>query len=602
MVFSFGDASSQSWPELPSDMQAPVHVTPHGLLGLNGFGPGSQDNTFDHQLSAMSGMGGMGGLSGGAGLNPWSWNPQASEADRQQQQQQQADQHQHMMQLFQQMGGVGDDGSQRIEELGHYIRQQARDEVHRLHQVMQDGSSSAGKDASANDSASEPSRVSAPWSPSTVSTEDFQQVHRKWTAAEDRIQELEQYIKEQSASHAANIQAKLKERDEELRQVRAALLQSNLDLQQAREESQSFRAAHQQKVLFWEHGAHHLLAMVEQFQSAQAGGFRREREELGAGRFGREATKLSLTLPLQAEGSDVGSLCRQLKDVLKNNSGKEQTTKKPSQKGGADETADSPRPEEGKESKEGKSVTPVEGAAEEEEGKEVPASSAAESTAQAKRGNSNPSSRDTTPSRTPDTAAARASEAAKHFVSQLACNLRHLLVMSQRAAGNPGPVLSGSPSQDSSPRSVGSSGPSAEQRRVRQCIDSIPPVRQGIAKNIMDVEKMLRGLDLDLKRQCEELFGVPELPKGTDDSTRPRADSVSGAAAEAEARKLVPVAEDMQLLVLVGFRSAQQRLAAALVEFLQLPQKLKMVFDLTKTLGAEVDSLMPISAFRQVAS
>merc|ERR1712061_159512 len=44
---------------------------------------------------------------------------------------------------------------------------------------------------------------------------------------------------------------------------------------------------------------------------------------------------------------------------------------------------------------------------------------------------------------------------------------------------------------------------------------------------------------------------------------------------------------------------AQQQLDAALAEFLRLPQKLKAVFDLTKTLSSDISGLVPASLLHQ---
>jgi len=108
----------------------------------------------------------------------------------------------------------------------------------------------------------------------------------------------------------------------------------------------------------------------------------------------------------------------------------------------------------------------------------------------------------------------------------------------------------------------------------------------------MAVEKMLRSLDRDLRVQCKDLFGQeilqPQPPVGGEAS-----------AVEAEARGLVPLEEGLQVHSLSGLRSAQQQLGAALAEFLRLPQKLKAVFDLTKTLSSEIGGLVPAAMLQQ---
>merc|ERR1712056_154020 len=68
---------------------------------------------------------------------------------------------------------------------------------------------------------------------------------------------------------------------------------------------------------------------------------------------------------------------------------------------------------------------------------------------------------------------------------------------------------------------------------------------------------------------------------------------------EMEARSLVPLCEELQVQSLSGLRSAQQQLGTALAEFLRLPQKLKTVFDLTKTLSNDISGLVPASLLHQ---
>merc|ERR1719277_1716769 len=91
-------------------------------------------------------------------------------------------------------------------------------------------------------SADEAARPVGAWA-AGVSMEEFQQVHRKWTAAEDRVRELEQYIKDQSARQRAGA-------EEELRNLRQALLQGSLESRQLRTELEALRLHHQQKVCF----------------------------------------------------------------------------------------------------------------------------------------------------------------------------------------------------------------------------------------------------------------------------------------------------------------------------------------------------------------
>lgn len=107
-------------------------------------------------------------------------------------------------------------------------------------------------------------------------------------------------------------------------------------------------------------------------------------------------------------------------------------------------------------------------------------------------------------------------------------------------------------------------------------------MRKNIVQTIMAVEKMLRCLDRDLRKQCEELFGFAVL-EGCD------TESAFVMAAEAEAKRHVPITTEGQLVGVSGLRHAQRRSSAALAEFVRLPQQLKVVFDTTKQLGAEMN-------------
>jgi len=442
-----------------------------------------------------------------------------------------------------------------------------------------------------------------------VGMDEFKDVHRKWTSAEDRIKELEQYINDQSAKQNAGTEARTRERDDEVRGLRQALLHGSMEQRQLRDELEVLRALYQQKVSLWEQGTSHLLVATEQFLGSQSGLRQCDREELENSRFGRTAKKLSLTLPTQGEGGNVGSLRRMLKDLLKNdNERNSKTLAKGS--AGCPEGSGAERADEAPKGDEAKAGDGSQAAGEGE--CPTPAAFAANGRASFALSDSNPSSRDTSPSRGTlrviDRRKCCASGAATtpplpdakvgHFVTQISNDLRHLLAMSQQKGRVSAPSPNTQcPSQESSPRSVGSapSSGSAERRRVQQCIDSIPPARQGIAQNIIAVEKLLRGLDRELRRECTDLFGCAELQEvaaaGSDEEA---------SALAREARTLVPMTEELQLVSLSGLRGAQRHLAAVLAEFVQLPQKLKTVFDLTKALTSEINGLVPASMLQQV--
>lgn len=94
------------------------------------------------------------------------------------------------------------------------------------------------------------------------------------------------------------------------------------------------------------------------------------------------------------------------------------------------------------------------------------------------------------------------------------------------------------------------------------------------------MERALRVLERDLRRQCDEVFGQvePEAPG--------EAEWQAAAAGEAEQR--APISEEQQRASLAGLRLAQRRAGAVLEELVRLPQSLKVVFDATKQLGIEI--------------
>jgi len=547
--------------------------------------------------------------------------------------------------------------NQRVEELNHYIRQQAqeyiegqaewsrqiaevrneclreldkvkrdkvemerqaRQELMRLQQRLRDNG--IKEEAAANGDGApggqeSPGRPHCAWA-AGVSLEEFQHANRKCAAAESRICELEQYIKDQSAKQLLCADGQLKEKDDEIQRLRQVIVATGVELRQATTELQALRAHHQQKVLFWEHGARRLLSTAERFLGQyQRGGERAgEGEELENGRFGRTATKLSLTLS-EGEGGDVGSLRRLLKDVLKNGKDKgakrsPQKTKEegkmgdqPSGDAGVDEQQKSD--EDGKlEDKpgEGECSTPW-----------TPGHRGAESTALS---DSNPSSRDTSPGRgsfqivngsgghSNGRGSAVQPARATALMSQFVNELRQLIAMGQQD-------IPGSPQcltpVDCSPRSGSVPPPSTpapslvpgsacaqpeESPQIRQLLDSLAPVRRGLTENIIAVERRLRGLDRDLRRQCEELLGQPDLTVVTHVDSDLELE-------EEEARSCMPLSAECQLLSLTSLRHAQQQSSAALAEFVRLPQQLKAVFDLTKKLSSEVSGLVPLALLRQ---
>jgi len=523
------------------------------------------------------------------------------------------------------------------------VERQAREELLRLRQRLNDAGIASekglgGEAPSAQVTGGElPSaRTVGSWA-AGVSMDEYQQVHRKWTAAEDRIHELEQYIKDQSAKHLSGCEARAREREDEVRALRQALAQSNSETRQARDELQALRNHHQQKVMHWEQSVQHVLAATEQFLASMPGAHHRDSEVLEQGKFGKTATRLSLTLPSEEQGGDVGSLRRRLKDVLKSQ-GKDKGSRKPVAKP-KDEKAEATNGISMADTTEGSLPTsPPVGAADAAEHSSQPAAACSEEGdleeedegAKHREGvggsvqseaTSQASSRDVSPTRRPLNGApagtlhvigrngVAAPDSKVTFVAHLAQELRHLLLTSQKnEICLPTPALTRETSSLSvtsassgtvTSKALAACGPS-DRQRILQFVDNIPPARQVLAQNIITVEKMLRGLDQDLRRRCEELLGHPQLPvdvgatEGKEGKKTPEAAAEGEDSAEVrEARALVPLSEDSQISSLTGLRHAQQQLASALVEFLKLPQKLKTVFDLTKSLSTEIVGLLP---------
>jgi hypothetical protein len=149
-----------------------------------------------------------------------------------------------------------------------------------------------------------------------------------------------------------------------------------------------------------------------------------------------------------------------------------------------------------------------------------------------------------------------------------------------------------------------------DRGKVQEILDCVAPARKAIATDIITVEKMLRSLERDLRKYCEDVLGKAEIEvrllSGEDnlsgieseDQLHSR-EALYNSAAEEEARKGVPLSADRQMVSLSALRRAQQRSSALLAQFVQLPQKLKAVFDLTKKLGIEVTNLVPQAALQQ---
>mmetsp|Transcript_10449 Transcript_10449/g.17078 ORF Transcript_10449/g.17078 Transcript_10449/m.17078 type:complete len:974 (-) Transcript_10449:52-2973(-) len=507
------------------------------------------------------------------------------------------------------------------------VERQARQEILRLSQRLRE---LGVKDEGAPGGDSPDSQRIGSWAKG-VSFEEYQDVHRKWTSAEERIQQLEDYIKDQSSKQLLHVDGQGK--DEEVQRLKQVVLTSSMELQQVAAESQAARMHYEQKLQCMEQGMRRLLNTGEQMLGQRIERSAEEERCHENGHFDRTATKLSLTLSQGKEGGSVGSLRRLLKDALTQSApdsknAKAQREKKSSSKlKTKDEdsrlpSAEEPALDEGKLDERGR----IEDGIKSGEGESTPWSpSISVVGGAAALSDSNASSRETSPGRGVQMGGRNLltlpcysngdsplnASTASPFVSQVVNELRQLLASSQQlgAIGTSQTASLGT-SPQASPRSASvgsSSSPEAkvDRGKVQDILDCVAPARKSIATHIITVEKMLRSLERDLRRYCEDLLGKAEFEvrllsdsegdaKGSENE-----EAMYNSAAEEEARKGVPLSADRQVVSLSALRRAQQRSSALLAQFVQLPQKLKTVFDLTKKLGIEVTSFVPQAALHQ---
>lgn len=506
------------------------------------------------------------------------------------------------------------------------VERQARQEILRLSQRLREFGI---KDEGAPAGDSPDSQAIGSWAKG-VSFEEYQDVHRKWTAAEERIQQLEDYIKDQSSKQI--FPGDCNSKDEEIQRLKQVVLTSSMELQQVIAESQASRTHYEQKMQCLEQGIRRVLSNGEQILGQRTERMAEEERCHEDGHFGRTATKLSLTLSQGKEGGNVGSLRRLLKDALAQSApdsknAKAQKEKKP-RKVKDEETrlvsAEEPALDEGKLDERGRAEDGTKSGEGECSTPWSPSISVAGGLAALSE--SNASSRETSPGRgvqmsrhclTPlsynnglpvDTPLN--TSAAMAFVSQVVSEMRQLLASREHlGAIGTSPAASLGTSPQASPRSASTSSGSHEAKvdrgKVQDILDCVAPARKEIATSIITVEKMLRCLERDLRNYCLDLLGKAELEvrllsgseedgKGTENE-----EASYASAAEEEAKMVVPLSTDLQVESLSALRRAQQRSSSLLAQFVKLPQKLKVVFDLTKKLGIEVTNFVPQAALHQ---
>lgn len=444
------------------------------------------------------------------------------------------------------------------------VERQARQEILRLRQKLREnGINDEGPPTSpGEDSPSNSAKIGA-WA-AGVSADEYNQVHSKWQSAEERIRQLEDYIKESAAKNVAG--GGLGAADGEVEALKQVIVQSGIEVQQAKSEVQACKKQQEHKNQLWEHGARRILGATEQFLTEQGHGAE-------SGHFASTATKVSLTLSSDKEGGNVGSLRRLLKDALSNGSdGKEKKERKASKR------------------------------AKEEGAGKTPEVTGSQTTLSDSNASSPRSSRNSSPGPGIQVASSSGSNcsdshprqgAAFAFVSQLAGEMRQLLATGQQAVSPTAPsqAMPRSPSRSSKSPAGG-----AEKTKVQELLDGMAPARTSVAQHIIAVEKMLRFLEQDLRKECEAVLGKETMQlANTPEQDLEALQQLLASSAISEVQQLVPLGHQSQVQGMSALRCAQHRSSALLAQFVQLPSKLKAVFDLTKKLSAEMNGLVPLA-------
>lgn len=457
-----------------------------------------------------------------------------------------------------------------------------------------------------------------------VAADEYQRMQQKCLAGEERIKELEQYIKDQSVKQALCGESQLRQKDEEIDRLRRAVTATTVEAKQATAELQSLRVQYQQIVHGWEQGARHLLATAEKFleqpRSAQKGS---DAKRLEDSHFGQTAMKISLTLDSNTDeesANDVGSLQRLLCNALSpantngaHNKEKVVSCKKAVQKTVALAVAAPPECEEPAASQVGPD--------EHESAYSMPPHMALAGWQASVSNSITTSLGDTSPHQVssrcplvgkngtkPDPLICQSStrpeersctfldvsgpnSGAFQFLTMLVAEIRQLLGHSQQQAAALAKGCAGLPAfplpsslQCPGLNSVEAS-PGTHASLASSSAENIGPMRKCVAQSVIAAEKMLRSLVRDLRCRCEELLGRSELEQAPDAAD----DTACNLVIEREARSMLPVQEEAQLVGISALRRAQMQSSALLVQFIELPQKLKAFFDLTKRLAEEAE-------------
>lgn len=467
-------------------------------------------------------------------------------------------------------------------------------------------------------------QMPAPWS-NVVSPGKFQAAQARCQAAEDRVTELQKYIKVHGDSMPnSELKQQLKDRDEQVQSLQKAVVSLGTELQQTVSELHALRLHHQCKVLFWEQGARRLLATATEFfgqnglrgmplggSSGNGGGGSGEEENSqdNAGRFGKTATKVMVTLSPGGDknGNDVKSLQHMLKDALKNGP-KDKTSKRADKAATASPSSPSSLVT-SRESSPGRASSPGCDSEKVQAAGSVTGGGAA---LQVVRDNSlkqMPGSlvEASTPGGTDEAPAMAETARVAHFMAQLAAGLRHLLTASQQAVAPPAcssvpstqamagtlPSETGAESPALAVQGLGHSSALAslnestgalQAEKLRAILEGLAPAKRCATQHIVAVERALRTMERELRGRCQELLGVEELVLQDAASE----ETVAQHTLE-ESQRQLPLNSEAQLQSLRCVRHAQFRSSFALAEFVRLPQQLKTVFDITKQLSSEVE-------------
>mmetsp|Transcript_3664 Transcript_3664/g.9304 ORF Transcript_3664/g.9304 Transcript_3664/m.9304 type:complete len:1082 (-) Transcript_3664:211-3456(-) len=251
----------------------------------------------------------------------WAWAQQAPNMHMQQQTQEYLDE---QVQWHRQMEELRSENQREVEGVRRekdevVVERQARHEIYRLRQLLRDHGIRDEGSADATDLKAgydRRQRTVGGAKGNSVAWEEHMALQKKFAAAEDRVRQLEQYVKDQSAKSRQDVEVQVKEKEDEISRLRQVILTNSMELLQATNELDSHRNRHRQLMNQWESGMRRILNGAEQLLGQWQPPDSKAVEDNAHWQFSRTATKLSLTLGQGSEGGDVDALRKMLKDVL----------------------------------------------------------------------------------------------------------------------------------------------------------------------------------------------------------------------------------------------------------------------------------------------